>query len=91
MVLREIANFSSTGRSNHTILESLKFRKHSVKEIDAIIEACTVNSRNPGDQNITDNVLLKLGNSLSNVNIHAFHRALQFLENSIGNTPHYFA
>ncbi len=47
MVLREIADFSRHGDRHRTILERVKFRRHSVEEIDAILDASKDHRRNP--------------------------------------------
>lgn len=82
MVLREIADFSSQGDIHRTILGGLKFRKHTVKEIDDILEVWTDHSRNLGEADYPDHLYLKFGNWRMQIHVPAFRQAL---ENPDGN------
>lgn len=82
MVLREIADFSSHGDTHRTILGGLKFRKHSVEEIDAILEAWIDHRRNPGEVDHADHVYLKFGPWRTQIHVPGFREILQ---NPAGN------
>ncbi|MBE7729003.1 ATP-dependent endonuclease [Komagataeibacter sp. FXV3] len=77
MVLREIAEFSSRGDTHRTILDGLKFRKHSAQEIDAILKAWTDNTPLPGVRNSPNHMHLKVGTWRTQVHIHSFRQSLQ--------------
>lgn len=77
MVLREIAEFSSSGDRHRTILGGLKFRNHTVEEINAILEAWTDHRRNPGEVEHTDHVYLKFGPWRTHIHVPGFRKTLQ--------------
>ena len=77
MVLREIADFSRHGDTHRTILDGLRFRKHSVEEIDEILDAWTDHRRNPGEVDHTDHVFLKFGTWRTQMHVPGFRQSLQ--------------
>ena len=91
MVLREIANFSSQGDTPRAILDGLKFRKHSVEEIDEILEAWTDNWRNPGEVNNPHQVYLKFGNWRSLIHVPRFRQSLQNPDENINDFAQNYA
>lgn len=82
MVLREIADFSSHGDTHREILAGLKFRKHSVEEIDAILEVWTDRKRNPGEVDHPDHAYLKFEGWRTQIHLPHF---CQILQNPDGN------
>jgi predicted ATPase len=77
MVLREIAEFSSQGNTHRTILDRLKFRKHTVEEIDAILDVWTDHSRNPGEVDHPDHVYVKFGPWRTQIHVPGFRQTMQ--------------
>ncbi len=77
MVLREIADFSCRGDTRRAILDELKFRKHSVEEIDAILEAWTDHRRSPGEVDRPAHAYLKYGSWRKQMNVRLFRQSLQ--------------
>lgn len=82
-VLREIAEFSRNGNTHRVILDNLKFRKHSAEEVDAILEAWTDHTRNPGEVDYTDYVYLKFGKWRTRLHEPSFRQILQNPEKDI--------
>lgn len=76
MVLREIADFSRHGDTHRTILDGLKFRKHSIKETDDILNGWTDNRRNPGEVDHADHVYLKFGTWRTLMHVQSFRQSL---------------
>jgi hypothetical protein len=91
MVLREIADFSRHGDTHRTILDGLKFRKHSVEEIDAILEAWTDQRRNPGEVDHPDHTYLKYGSWRSHIHVPSFRQSLQNPEGNINGFAQLYA
>ncbi|WP_162243908.1 AAA family ATPase [Aurantimonas sp. Leaf443] len=77
LVLREIADFGSIGSTPRAILEDLQFRKHTAKEIDAILIKSTDYRRHPGEVDLPDHVYLNFKTSRTQVHIPSFYEILK--------------
>lgn len=91
LVLREIADLSRQGNTHRTILDSVKFRKHSTNEIDTILKAWTDHKRNPREADHPDHVYLKFGPWRENVYVPSFYEALKNPEGNIDAFARYYA
>lgn len=91
MVLREIAEFSSQGNTHRTILDGLKFRKRTVEEIDAVLDAWTDQKLNPGEVHHADHVYLKVGNTRMLVHVPGFRQTLQNPDGNINSFAQNYA
>lgn len=91
MVLREIAALSSQGDTHRKILDGLKFRKHLVEEIDAILETCTDHRRNPGEVDHPDHVYLKFGSWRAQIHLPGFRQSLQYPDGNQSGFAQYYA
>lgn len=91
MVLREIAEFCSSGNTHRAILGGLKFRKHTTEEIDALLEAWTDHRRNQGEMDHADHVYLKFGAWRTQVYVPSFRSALQNPDENINEFARTYA
>ena len=91
MVLREIAEFCSSGNTHRAILGGLKFRKHTTEEIDALLEAWTDHRRNQGEIDHADHVYLKFGGWRTQIYIPNFRSALQNPDENINEFARTYA
>lgn len=91
MVLREIAEYSSNGNTQRAILDGLKFRKHTVDEIDALIEAWTDHKRNQGEVDHADHLYLKFGAWRTLVHVPSFRGILQDPSENINDFARIYA